>query len=282
MSQHSLAHKSCLLFVPGNRPDRFDKAAAASPDGIVIDLEDAVPQSEKPAALRAACDYLARAREGGMGPSVYVRLNPLGTRAALDDLAALADGRLAASGLCLAKVEAPRDIELVRAHDPAARPLLAAIETARGINAAAAVAAALGRDDALGFGGADLAADLGAAFEWEPLFAARGALVIAAAAVGIGLFDVPQLDLADAAALRAEALRVRAMGFTGKLAIHPAQVAPILDAFQPSEAEITRARRVLAALDAAHGGAAQLDGKMIDLPVANAARRILARAEQRQ
>ncbi|MDP3861033.1 MAG: aldolase/citrate lyase family protein, partial [Phaeovulum sp.] len=144
------------------------------------------------------------------------------------------------------------------------------------------VAAALGRDDALGFGGADLAADLGAAFEWEPLFAARGALVIAAAAVGIGLFDVPHLDLADAAALRAEALRVRAMGFTGKLAIHPAQVAPILDAFQPSETEITRARRVLAALDAARGGAAQLDGKMIDLPVANAARRILARAEPRQ
>ncbi len=282
MSFRPLSAASCLLFVPGHRPDRFDKAAAASPEGIIIDLEDSVPQSEKDAARRAASDYAARAAQSADAPAVYVRINPLGTRAALDDLAALADGLLAPTGLFLAKVESPRDIEIVRAHDIAVRPLLVAIETARGIADAAQIAAALGAGDALGFGGADLAADLGAAFEWEALFSSRAALVRAAATARVAVFDVPHLDFADATGLRAETLRVRAMGFTGKLAIHPAQVAPILNAFQPSEAEIERAERVIASLDAAGGGAAQLDGKMIDLPVAVAARRIVARAERRK
>jgi citrate lyase beta subunit len=281
MNRLSLSTTSCLLFVPGNRPDRFEKAASASPEGIVIDLEDAVPVAEKDAARRAACDYAAHVACSATAPAIYVRINPLGTRASLDDLAALADGRLAPTGLFLAKVEAPRDIEIVRAHDHMARPLLVAIETARGIARAADIATMLGAHDALGFGGADLAADLGAAFAWEALFAGRAALVQAAAAARIGAFDVPYLDLADSAALGAETLRVRAMGFTGKLAIHPTQVAPIRQAFQPSDAELAQARRIIAALDAAGGGAAQLDGKMIDLPVVLAARRVLARRGQK-
>lgn len=282
MSYQTLSTAPCLLFVPGNRSDWFDKAAAASPEGIVIDLEDAVPQSDKDTARRAACDYTARAANTADAPAVYVRLNPLGTRASLDDLAALGDGRLAPTGLFLAKVESPRDIEIVRAHDPVARPMLVAIETARGIAQAVEIAAALGAGDALGFGGADLAADLGAAFEWEALYSSRAALVRAAATARVGVFDVPHLDLADVAALRAETLRVRAMGFTGKLAIHPSQVAPILHAFLPSEAELAQAKRIISALEAAGGGVAQLDGKMIDLPVAIAARRIVARAGQRK
>ncbi len=282
MTHPSLSSASCLLFVPGHRQDRFDKAAAASPEGIIIDLEDAVPQSEKDNARRAACDYAARAAISADAPAVYVRINPLGTRASLDDLAALADGRLAPTGLFLAKVESSRDIEIVRAHDPSGSPLLVAIETARGIAGAADIASALGAGDALGFGGADLAADLGAAFEWEALYSSRAELVRAAATARVGVFDVPHLDIADAAALRTETLRVRAMGFTGKLAIHPVQVVPILNAFLPSDAEFAQAQRIVAALEAANGGAAQLDGKMIDLPVAVAARRLIARAERRK
>lgn len=275
MSRIALSEISCLLFVPGNRPERFDKARAASPGGIVIDLEDAVAPADKKAARDAACAYLSAAPAG---PPVLVRINPLGTRAALDDLAALADGGLAPAGLFLAKVETARDIGIVRAHLGSPLPLLAAIETAAGMVDAAAIARALGPGDALGFGGADYAADLGAAFSWEALYSGRTTAVRAAAAGRVGCFDVPHLDIGDREALAEETRRVRALGFTGKLAIHPAQVEPIRQAFTPSEAEVARARRIAEALDAAGGGAVSLDGKMIDAPVAQSARRILARA----
>lgn len=267
---------TCVLFVPGHRPDRFAKAVDASPEGIVIDLEDAVPPAQKIEARHAAGTFL---RNQPRQVPLIIRLNPLTTRPGLDDLAALADGALAADGILLAKVEEARDIEIVRAHCPAL-PILAAIETSAGIASAASIARALGPADALGFGGADLAADLGCAFAWEPLFAARAALVQSAAIGRVGVFDVPHLDIADAEALRAECERVRALGFTGKLAIHPAQVATIRSAFSPSPQEIERARRIVAALEGASGGAAQLDGKMIDLPVAISARRTLALAAQ--
>jgi citrate lyase beta subunit len=278
MSDLTLSEIACLLFAPGHRPDRFDKARAACASGIVLDLEDAVPAAQKDAARAHVAEYLAAGRPGG---PVLVRINPLGTRAALDDLAALADGGLAPDAWLLAKVEDPRDIEVLRALDPARRPLLAAVETARGVAAAHAIAARLGRHDALGFGGADYAADLGAEFCWEALYPARTALVQAAAAARIGIFDVPHLDLSDAAALSAETRRVRALGFTGKLAIHPAQVGPVTEAFRPTEDEVARARRIIAALAAAEGGAAQVDGRMIDIPVALAAERTLARAASR-
>jgi citrate lyase beta subunit len=271
-----LSRTTSLLFVPGHRPDRYGKALAASPDGIVIDLEDAVPAAEKNAARQAAAAFL---KETGRTAPILLRLNPIGTRPGLDDLAALADGLFAADGILLAKVEAPRDIEIVRAHDDA-NPILAAIETATGLEAAPEIARALRTGDALGFGGADLAADLGCAFGWEPLFSARCALVRAAAIGRVGLFDVPHLDIADKPALESETGRVKALGFTGKLAIHPGQIETIRRVFQPSPADIDRARRIIAALEAASGGAAQLDGKMIDLPVAIAARRTLALAGQ--
>lgn len=273
----ALSDIACLLFVPGNRPERFGKARAASPEGIVIDLEDAVAPADKPAARAAAIACLAQEQAG---PPVFVRINPLGTRAALDDLAAVADGALKPAGLFLAKVEAARDLEIVRAHLPAPVPLLVAIETAAGMDRAAEIARTLGPQDALGFGGADFAADLGAEFTWEALYAGRAAIVRAAALGRVGCFDVPHLDIADREALGAEVARVRAMGFTGKLAIHPAQVEPVRAGFRPSADEIARARRIVEALDAAGGGAVSLDGKMIDIPVAQAARRTLARAAQ--
>lgn len=266
---------TALLFVPGHRPDRFEKAAVASPGGVIIDLEDAVPPAQKNQARAEIKSFLAKAKHSA---PLAVRLNPISTRPGLDDLAALADGNIPCDGILLAKVESARDIELVRAHAPA-MPILAAVETALGIHCASDIARALRPSDALGFGGADLAADLGCAFSWEPLFPARGALVQAAAIGRVGLFDVPLLDVADTAALRIETERVKALGFTGKLAIHPAQVPTIHSVFKPGAAEIERARRIVAALEAADGGAAQLDGKMIDLPVALSARRTLALLE---
>lgn len=155
---------------------------------------------------------------------------------------------------------------------------MVAVETAAGVEAATAIATALRANDALVFGGADLAADLGAAFAWEPLLAARSALVRAAACARLPVFDVPFLATDAPEALADETRRARDLGFTGKLAIHPAQVAPIQAAFQPTDEEIARARQIVAAIEAAGGGAALVDGRMIDAPVAASARRALARA----
>ncbi len=275
MPADRLAAARCLLFVPGDRPERFAKALAASPDGIIIDLEDAVAEAAKPAARREAAAFLAGRTAGT--PPVVVRLNALGTRAALDDLAALADGALAPDAVMLAKTETPRDVELVRAHDPGGRPLVALIESIGGLEQAAAIARTPGCA-ALAFGGVDLAGELGAAVAWEPLLAARSRLVRAAASGRLPCFDVPALDFGDPDAVAAESARVRALGFMGKLAIHPAQVAPIRAAFAPSAAEIAQARRVIAADAAAAGAAVSLDGRMVDRPVVVAARRLLARA----
>jgi citrate lyase beta subunit len=122
-------------------------------------------------------------------------------------------------------------------------------------------------------GGVDLAADLRAELAWEPLLYGRSRLVQATAAAGIGLLDLPHLALDDAAALAAECRRVKALGFTGKLAIHPKQVAPIVETFTPSAAEVDRAARMVAALE-------QAGGKMLEIPIVKAARRVLALAQR--
>ncbi|WP_237214497.1 aldolase/citrate lyase family protein, partial [Falsiroseomonas oryziterrae] len=175
---------------------------------------------------------------------------------------------------------AAEEVSVVRralARAPRPVPLVALIESAAGLARAAAIAAEEGCV-ALGFGGVDLAADLGCEPAWEPLLAHRAALVAAAARAGRALFDVPFLDLADEAGLAAECRRVRALGFTGKLAIHPRQLPGLHAAFTPSEGEVERARRIVAAIEAASGGVCVVDGKMVDAPVHRAALRVLARA----
>ena len=128
----------------------------------------------------------------------------------------------------------------------------------------------------LAFGGVDLAADLRAELAWEPLLYGRSRLVQAAASAGLGLLDVPHLALDDEAALAAECGRVKALGFTSKLAIHPKQVATILAAFTPTAAEVDRATRMVATLEKAGGNAVEFEGKMLEGPVVKAAQRVLA------
>src|SRR5262249_40731516 len=151
------------------------------------------------------------------------------------------------------------------------------IETARGLSAAEAVAAHP-RVTALALGGADLAADLGAELAWEPMLWARSHLVAAAAAARAAVVEVPYLHIEDGTGLTREAEAARRLGFTGKLAIHPKQIAAINAAFAPSAEEIARARRIVDAAAAARGGVCLLDGRMIDAPVVTAARATLARA----
>jgi citrate lyase beta subunit len=274
MTAPDIALARSILFVPGHRPDRFAKALATGADAVVIDLEDAVPPGEKAAARAAA---LARPAAPA-GVALGIRMNPLPTPEGIADLAALLQADAAPDFLMLPKVEAAEELRIVaRAFAGRAPALIPLIESAEGLARAGAIAAEPGCA-ALGFGGVDLSADLGCAVAWEPLLAHRAALVVAAARSGRGVIDVPFLSIDDETGLAEETRRVAALGFTAKLAIHPRQVATIQGVLTPTPEEVERARRILDAMEAAAGGVCVVDGKMVDVPVARAARRVLARA----
>jgi len=271
---------TCLLFTPGNRLERLEKAAASGADGVIVDLEDAVARDRKEAARAATVAYFRTKGRVGAAPFVSaIRVNHVHTEAGLRDLLALRESRITPDAIVLPKVESVEEIRLFERHldGPQAEVrFVPLIETATGLERAFEIARAGARVGALALGGADLAAELGAELAWEPLLFARARLVQAAAAAGIGVLDVPYLDVRDDSGLRAECERVKALGFTGKLAIHPRHAPIVVAALRPDAASAERARRVVEIFEASAGDACEIDGKMIDLPVYRAAKRVLA------
>jgi citrate lyase subunit beta / citryl-CoA lyase len=261
------------LFVPGDRPERFAKALAGGADAVVLDLEDAVAAAAKDAARAAVAEWLTHA-DPAERARTSVRINDTASPEHAADLAALAG----LSAVMLPKAETPEQVAAVRAAlGPVA--VLALVETARGVEQAAAVAAAEGVTR-LVFGTLDLALDLDLEIDETPdgLGYAAGRLAVASRMAGLpgpvaGV--TPQLD--DPARLLADLAWSRRHGFAAKLCIHPAQVEPIHTALAPDAAALDWARRVLAA-ERATPGAARLDGRMIDRPVVRQAHRTLARA----
>ncbi|MFP5516535.1 MAG: aldolase/citrate lyase family protein [Alphaproteobacteria bacterium] len=266
------------LFTPATRPERFDRAVHSGADVLIIDLEDAVPPADKATARDTAMAALATP------PAVPIlralRINAPVTPEGLEDLLALS--RLPRNGrpdcVIVPKVDSA---EMIRWMDTlfdgtgAPMPLVALIESARGVAAVEDIARASPRLAALFFGAADLSADLGCATAWEPLLSARSRLVNAAALAGIEAVDSPFFALTDAAGLERETAAALALGFGAKAAIHPGQIATINAALTPTEAEVAHARRVLAE---SAKGVAVVDGRMIDEAMARKARRILSRA----
>lgn len=262
-----------LLFVPGARPERFGKALAARADIVCIDLEDSVPMDGKDAARAAAMGFIV---EQGAPAGLWLRINPVRSQAGLADLLAVLHAAVMPVALMLPKLSDPADLALLdEVLSDRAMALVPLIETASGLRNAAAIARSP-RVTSLLFGAVDLSAELGCTLDWEPLLFARSSLVAAAAEGGIGLFDVPHIDVQDVEGLRAGTARAKALGFTGRACIHPSQVAVVNEIFTPTQAEIARARRVVGAFQAAGGGVALLDGKLIEIPVVRAARRVLA------
>ena len=262
------------LFVPGNRPERFAKALASGADAVVLDLEDAVAADAKPAARDTVRQFLAAADDATRARLV-LRINDQATPWFDDDLRALAT--LPPLALMLPKAERTDTLQQLQARLPS-RPVLALVETARGVLAAEALAACppVAR---LVFGTLDYALDLDLSGDPIGLDYAASRLALASRAAGLpapvaGV--TPDID--DEARLLAEWARARAHGFGAKLCIHPKQVAPLHAALRPSDDELAWAQRVLDAA-AASGGAVQLDGRMIDRPVVERARRLLARAD---
>jgi (S)-citramalyl-CoA lyase len=264
------------LFTPATRPDRFAKAAEAGADVLIIDLEDAVAPADKPRARAIALEHLAAPAEAG--PLRALRVNGLDTRAGLADLDALLGSAAAPDILVLPKAEGPGHLQildrLLTAAGKAAR-LVGIVESARGLAAAEAIAAATPRLAGLMFGAADMAADLGAATAWEPLAHARSRLVAACALAGVTPIDSPFFDLKDVAGLEREAAASVAFGFAAKAAIHPAQLQAINRVLTPTPDQVETARAILAENAK---GVGTVGGLMIDEAVARKARRVLAAA----
>lgn len=260
------------LFVPGDRPERFDKALASGADAVVLDLEDAVAPARKALAREAvaawwqACPAAGRAR-------IVLRVNALTEAAAADDLNLLAT--LQVRTAMLAKTETAAQVAALRETVPGCA-VLALIESARGVTAALEIAAADGVQR-LVFGTLDFALDLDIPPAPAGLAHAAGCLVLASRATGL---PAPVAgvtpEIGDAARLLADWAWARSLGFGAKLCIHPNQIAPIHDALRPSEAERAWAERVVAAAATARGAAVQVDGRMVDAPVLRRAERLLA------
>lgn len=261
---------SSLLFVPGSRPDRFAKARAAGAGLTVIDLEDAVAADDKDTARKAAITEVAAGRD-----TLAIRINGMATAAGVADLAGLAQIDVLPSTLLVPMVESAEELRMISAtlgeRCPALIPL---IETPRGLRHALSIAQTP-RVAAVMFGGADFAGELGVALAWEPLLAARGALILACAEARVPAIDVPYIVLEDTAGLFEECHRAKAMGFAAKAAIHPAQIATIDQAFAPSAREVAEAEEALVAYREGGERAIRFKGRMLEAPLIKQYRAVL-------
>lgn len=274
----SLAEARSLLFVPGNRPERFEKAARSGADAIVLDLEDSVPAVDKAKARINLAEHWPRLL--ALNVPLVVRINAADADVVANDIAATAKLEGLAA-LMVPKAESAANLKQV--HEALnGVPLLPLIETAAGLEAVQSLAAAPGVLR-LAVGTIDFMADTGIACdelesELAPL---RFAVAMATRSARLApAIDGVTVQTGEERRLRDDTLRALRFGFGGKLCIHPSQVAVVHLALAPTEQELDWARRVLAA-DAASGGAAvQLDGRMVDLPVVLQARRTIARASK--
>ncbi|BBX98665.1 CoA ester lyase [Mycobacterium lacus] len=268
-----------MLMTSAVNPRQYQTALQSGADVCTLDLEDSVPPAQRADARRRASQMFD-------GPSTgcvrALRINSMRTTDGLRDILALAYGAIQPDALLVPKVTGAHDLLMLqdmlgKQHGNIA--FLATIETAAGLASVEEIATATPRVRALVFGAADIAAELGISMEWEPLLYARSRIVAAAAAAGIPAIDAPTFDLSSDLALKIDVNRSRELGFQGKAAVHPRQVAVINDAFTPLPAEVEHARRII---DMAEGGSRAigvLDGQMVGPPMVAAARRLLRRAK---
>lgn len=288
MSKHTTPRRA-LLFMPGDSLRKIEKAIGLGVDSIVMDLEDGVAFSQKAAARRIVVQALQTLDFGRS--ERLVRMNPMGSELAEDDLRSTIVGR--PDGYVLPKAEFAEQIEAVdeflrleeqaRGWPAGQIKLLPIVETALGVMAVREIALASPRVDALLFGAEDLAGDMGAQRTptgWE-VFYARSAVVMAAKAYRVQAIDQVFFDLNDLAGFEAECRAGRQMAYDGKMVIHPRQVEIAQRIFAPSEEEIQAARRIIQAHDEAQAaglGAFALDGRMVDRPVVRMAEQVVRKA----
>ena len=274
-----------LLFVPGDRPDRMEKALASGADALILDLEDSVTPAARPQARAEVAAFLRRTVHS---MALFVRVNPLDGGETGADLDAIAAARL--DGIVFPKAEGAASVEemarRLTARELACPILPIATETPLAIFQLGSYAAVADRLCGLTWGAEDLPAAIGASTSREadgrytpPYEMARSLTLFGAHAAGVAAIETVFPAFRDLDGLAAYAGRAARDGFTGMMAIHPAQVPVINDAFTPSPEAVAHARAVVAAFAAnPHAGALQLDGKMIDAPHLKQAQRLLAQA----
>jgi len=271
-----------MLFVSGEKVERFAKAMAAGADLVCIDLEDAVHPDRKAEARGQVLGWLKTTGRPANGCGVALRVNGLRTLEGIRDVLALVESEVQVDWLLLPKTEHATDVQAIESWCGAqVGAITALVETPLGIENLASIARAGGKLGALMLGGADLSAELDAQFNWEGLLSARGRLVNAAKSTGLQAWDVPNVDLSSDEGLATETRKALALGFGCKTAIHPQQIKTIHAAFTPTPAEIEWATVLLQAVPEGQGsGAFLFQGKMVDAPLLKKARRIaeLARA----
>ena len=274
MPEPSVCPRRSFIFTPGLRPEMYPKALATGADIVCVELEDGIAPKDK-AAARANAMKLFERPQADDGVERVVRINSLREGFGMADVQAVLAADTPPPALMLPKVRAPDEVALLdgllteRGHDTRLHVI---IETNAGLEAAWDIAQASPRIDALFFGGVDMAAELGCENAWEPLLYARSRVVHAAAGAGLDAIDVPWLERA--------AVQARELGFSGKGAVHPRQIAALNAVFTPSAERIARARRIIAGFEAADTGLVVIDGKLIEKPVLREMHRIVAIAER--
>jgi citrate lyase subunit beta / citryl-CoA lyase len=286
-----------LLFIPGDSEKKLGKADAAGADALILDLEDAVAPERKPAARELVAAHLAAHPRGARTSKLWVRINPLDSGDALRDLAAIVAG--APDGIVQPKTNGPEDVahlshylDALEAREGIAAGSIqivpVATETAIApFHLGAFASANLSRLLGLTWGAEDMATALGASRnrggdgDWDFTYKlVRSLTLLAAHASGVQAIETLYVDFRDEAGLRASSRAARAEGFSGRLAIHPAQVAAINESFTPAAEEIEHAQRIVALFAANPGaGTLSLDGKMLDIPHLKQAERVLAQAK---
>ena len=288
-----------LLFIPGDSEKKLGKADGCGADAVILDLEDAVAPASKATARTLVAQFLAERPRERRAMQIWVRINPLDGDLALGDLAAVVSG--APDGIMLPKAEGPEDclrlshyLDALEAQAGAAAGSIGIIPVATETAAApfrlgAYARARLPRLVGLTWGAEDLSAAVGASTNLDPAGdwaltyrLVRSLTLLAAHAAGVQAIDSLFADFRDDAGLRRSSRAARSEGFTGRLAIHPAQVAGVNEGFTPSEEEVLHARRVVAAFAETTTGTVGLDGKMLDMPHLKQAKRVLAQAGERR
>jgi (S)-citramalyl-CoA lyase len=274
--QKSILSLKSWLFTPGTKSDRFARAAEVHADGLIIDLEDAVAPSAKEEARAAALRYLEKIPAEHL--PCALRINSPDTRFGLDDLQALLSSSANPDYLILPKCNSSALIGLIGNLLREAKKttqIIALIESATAVRALEEIVSGEVKPAALIFGAADMAADLGAETAWEPLLWVRSRIIQGAAVANIPVFDSPYFDIADVNGLRRETKASALLGFQGKCAIHPAQIAIINEVLTPNEQQIAEARQILVVN---RQGVGSVGGQMVDEAVARKARLVLERA----
>lgn len=274
--QRSIFSLKSWLFTPATKPNRFGRAAEVGADALIIDLEDAVAPPAKKEARATALRYLAQIPVDHH--PCALRINSPDTRFGIDDLQDFLNSPAEPDYVVLPKCNSAALIGLVGnllRETRKTTQIIALIESAKGVGALEQIAEGEAKPAALLFGAADMAADLGAQTSWEPLLYVRSRIVHAAASGGIAALDSPYFDIADTEGLKQETKAAASLGFHGKCAIHPAQVATIDEVLTPTAQQVAKAREILIVN---RQGVGSVDGQMVDEAVARKARLVLERA----